>query len=101
MTLAVSLEQPQYVKALAMANKARFGHSRIKRDVKAGRLAITDALADPDAATLTVFDLLKAQRRWGPIRTVKFLAQIPISEKRLVRDLTERQKTLLAEACAR
>ena len=100
MAPVVSLEQPQHMVALAKAQQVRMAGVRIKRDLKAGRITIAQALVDPDAASLSVFDLLIARPRWGRKKAVNFLVRHQISETRRVRNLTARQRTMLTEACS-
>jgi hypothetical protein len=38
-----------------------------------------------------------SQRRWGQTRCRKFLAQIPMSEKKTIGSMTDRQRRTLAE----
>ena len=45
---------------------------------------------------MAVADLLMSQRRWGQTRCRKFLAQIPMSEKKTIGSMTERQRRTLA-----
>lgn len=99
MAPVVTPERPQHLKALDLANETRMAAVAIKRDLKAGRLTIAQALHDPRADCLTVLDLLMAQRRWGRQRAVKTLVPQFISETKRVRDLTDRQRRLLGEAC--
>ena len=49
-----------------------------------------------EAQSMAVGDLLMSQRRWGQTRCRKFLAQIPMSEKKTVGSLTDRQRRTLA-----
>jgi hypothetical protein len=45
---------------------------------------------------MAVADLLMSQRRWGQTRCRKFLAQIPMSEKKTIGSMTDRQRHTLA-----
>jgi len=45
---------------------------------------------------MAVADLLMSQRRWGQTRCRKFLAQIPMSEKKTIGSMTDRQRRTLA-----
>lgn len=94
-----TLDEPQHMKALAHANEVRFAAARLKRDVKAGRLTIPEALNDPRAQCLEVMDLLISQPRWGRHRVLTVLTPRFISETKRVRDLTDRQRDVLADAC--
>ena len=49
---------------------------------------------------MAVADLLMSQRRWGQTRCRKFLAQIPMSEKKTIGSMTERQRRTLAAMLA-
>ena len=49
---------------------------------------------------MAVADLLISQRRWGQTRCRRFLAQIPMSEKKTVGSMTERQRQTLAAMLA-
>lgn len=89
---------PQHMVALKRANEVRFGHCDLKRDILAGRVNVIAALTDPRAAgSLTVADLLCAQRRWGRTRARKFLQRVEVSESRRVDALTSRQRRLISK----
>ena len=45
---------------------------------------------------MAVADLLMSQHRWGQTRCRRFLTQIPMSEKKTIGSLTERQRRTLA-----
>ena len=47
---------------------------------------------------MTVAELLLSQRRWGATRCRKFLESVEISELKLIGDLTDRQRRVLAAA---
>jgi hypothetical protein len=49
-----------------------------------------------EARSMAVGELLMSQRRWGQIRCRKFLSLIPISEKKTIGAMTERQCRALA-----
>ncbi len=89
---------PQYMRALERANKVRLARAELKRKVAVGELDVGEViLACPwEAHSMAVADLLMSQRRWGQTRCRKFLAQIPMSEKKTVGSMTERQRCTLA-----
>lgn len=90
---------PQHMRALKRANEVRLGHSALKRDIHAGRVTVADALADPRVGgSITLADLLKAQRRWGTTRARKFLQRISIPENKRVDSLTARQRRLVVSS---
>jgi hypothetical protein len=53
-----------------------------------------------EAESMAVGDLLMSQRRWGQTRCRKFLAQVPMSEKKTVGSMTDRQRRTLAAMLA-
>ncbi len=48
-----------------------------------------------EARSMAVADLLMSQRRWGHTRCRKILAQFPMSEKKTVGSMTDRQRRAL------
>jgi hypothetical protein len=100
--------RPQYMLHLDRANVARLAAAALKRELAAGTMTVGEALADERSGPIMVLDLLAAQHRWGRWRAVRLLdameATYPanrISETKRVRELTARQKALLAAWCAR
>ena len=89
---------PQYMRALERANKVRLARAELKRKVSMDELdAAGVILSCPwEAHSMAVADLLMSQRRWGQTRCRKFLAQIPMSEKKTIGSMTERQRHTLA-----
>ncbi len=84
---------PQHLQAFAQANRVRVARAEVKRQLKAGEMSFEDALYHPMTQTMTVFDLLSAQHRWGRDRVLKVLAPFHISELKQVGALTDRQRT--------
>ena len=87
------------MRALERANQVRLARAELKRRVATGEINVTEVLLDCpwEADSMAVADLLTSQRRWGQTRCRKFLAQLPISEKKTVGSMTERQRhTLVA-----
>jgi hypothetical protein len=91
---------PQHLKALQQANKVRLARAELKRRVASGEMPAADVVLScpSEAETMTVADLLIAQRRWGRMRSRKVLALIPITEAKQVGTLTQRQALALAAA---
>jgi hypothetical protein len=89
---------PQYMRALERANKVRLARADLKRRVAIGELQVAEVILDCpwESASMAVADLLMSQRRWGQTRCRKFLAQIPMSEKKTIGSMTERQRRTLA-----
>jgi hypothetical protein len=86
------------MRALERANQVRLARAELKRKVATDEIDVADViLACPwEAHSMAVADLLMSQRRWGQTRCRKFLAQIPMSEKKTVGSMTERQRRTLA-----
>jgi hypothetical protein len=89
---------PQYMRALQRANEVRLARADLKRRVAFGKIAVADVIlfCPWEAQSMAVGDLLMSQPRWGQIRCRKFLSQIPISEKKAIGSMTERQCRALA-----
>ena len=49
-----------------------------------------------EAASMTISDLLTAQRRWGHTRCRRFLQGVPMSESKTVGSMTDRQRRAIA-----
>jgi hypothetical protein len=97
-TAMVSPVGPQYMRALERANKVRLARAELKRAVATGDIDAAEViLTCPwEAASMAVADLLMSQRRWGQTRCRKFLSSIPMSEKKTIGSMTERQRRTLA-----
>jgi hypothetical protein len=70
----------------------------LKRQIAAGDVSAAQTLVDPPAyaGSWTVAELLISQRNWGRATCEKFLARNGLSERKLIRELTARQRSLLA-----
>lgn len=93
---------PQHLRALARANEVRLARAELKRQVHAGEVSAADVILASawEAESMTVADLLMAQRRWGHTRCRTFLQRIPISETKTVGSMTERQRNAVAQLLA-
>jgi hypothetical protein len=89
---------PQYMRALERANQVRLARAELKRRVAMAEIDIAEViLGCPwEAESMAVADLLMSQRRWGQTRCRKFLSQIPMSEKKTIGSMTDRQRRTLA-----
>ena len=89
---------PQYMRALERANQVRLARAGLKRRIATGEIDIADVLLDCpwEADSMAIADLLMSQRRWGQTRCRKFLAQLPMSEKKTIGSMTDRQCRTLA-----
>jgi hypothetical protein len=97
-TATVAPASPQHLRALERANQVRLARAELKRRVALGQVDVAEVILECpwEAASMAVGDLLMSQRRWGQTRCRKFLAQIPMSEKKPIGSLTERQRSALA-----
>jgi hypothetical protein len=86
------------MRALERANQVRLARAELKRRVAMGLLDASEVILECpwEADSMAVADLLMSQRRWGQTRCRKFLAQIPMSEKKTIGSMTERQRHTLA-----
>jgi hypothetical protein len=89
---------PQYMRALERANEVRLARAELKRKVSIGEIDAAEVIMDCpwEARSMAVADLLMSQRRWGQTRCRKFLAQVPMSEKKTIGSMTDRQRRTLA-----
>jgi len=86
------------MRALERANEVRIARAELKRQVATGKLDAADIVLSPpwEAASMAVGDLLMSQRRWGQTRCRKLLAQIPMTERKTIGSMTDRQRRTLA-----
>ena len=97
-TVTIAPAGPQHMRALERANKVRLARAELKRRVAIGEVSVSEVILDCpwEAESMAVADLLMSQRRWGQTRCRKFLAQIPMSEKKTIGSMTDRQRRTLA-----
>ena len=97
-TVTVAPPGPQHMRALERANQVRLARAELKRRVAMGEVDVATVILECpwEADSMAVADLLMSQRRWGQTRCRKFLSQIPMSEKKTVGSMTERQRRTLA-----
>ena len=86
------------MRALARANQIRLARAELKRGVAAGKIDVAEVIVSCpwEANGMAVADLLISQRRWGETRCHNLLAQLPMSEKKTVGSMTDRQRRVLA-----
>jgi hypothetical protein len=86
------------MRALERANEVRVARAELKRRVASGELDVADVILHShwEANSMTVTELLMSQRRWGVSRCRKVLALLPISERKSVGSMTDRQRRRLA-----
>jgi hypothetical protein len=90
----------QCMEALARANKVRLARAALKRDISAGRRSITEVITDSpwEVESMSLGELLCAQRRWGRARSRKLLSSTALNEGKQVGTLTDRQRKILVAA---
>lgn len=89
---------PQHLRALQRANEVRLARAELKRRVSSGELSVSEVvLTVPwETASMTISDLLTAQRRWGHTRCRRFLQGVPMSESKTIGSMTDRQRHAIA-----
>jgi hypothetical protein len=97
-TAMIAPAGPQYMRALERANKVRLARAELKRRVATGAVEVADVILECpwETQSMAVADLLMSQRRWGQTRCRKFLSQVPMSEKKTIGSMTDRQRQTLA-----
>ncbi len=75
----------------------RLARADLKRRVALDEVAVAEVITDCpwEAQSMAIGDLLMSQRRWGQTRCRKFLSQVPMSEKKTIGSMTERQRRTL------
>ncbi len=71
MSVVATAERPQCMRALDHANEVRLARTAIRRGVAVGAVNVADVILNPPDCTLTMTlaELLGAQRRWGVQRS--------------------------------
>ena len=89
---------PQHMRALELANRVRLARAELKRKVADGEVSAAEIVLDCpwEAESMAIADLLTSQHRWGKTRCRRFLASVPMSEKKTIGSMTERQRRTLA-----
>ena len=97
-TATIAPAGQQHMRALARANQVRLARAALKRRVATGEIEAADVILDCpwEAQSMAVADLLMSQRLWGQTRCRTILAQLPMTEKKTVGSMTDRQRRLLA-----
>jgi hypothetical protein len=85
--------------ALQRANVIRVARAALRRAIHDGERRVADVVATcpPEAASMSVGELLVAQHRWGESRAQRILRRIPLSETKALGTLTLRQQNALVE----
>jgi hypothetical protein len=98
MNATAPIAPPQHIRALARANQVRLARAELKREVAFGKVDVARVIlyCPWEVESMAVSDLLISQHRWGETRCHKLLARLPISEKKTVGSMTDRQRHALA-----
>lgn len=83
---------------LARANEVRLAIAAIKCEITSGQLSFVAAVYDPRAQAMSVGALLDAVPRLGTRRVDAICSALMISPDRRIRELSMRQKGLVARA---
>lgn len=88
---------PQHMQALGRANDIRIRRSALKHEVSDGTRTASSVVLDPpeEALTMSIYDLLAAQNRWGRTRALRLLRVAQVKEGRQLGELTPRQRGVL------
>ena len=97
-TATVARAAPQNMRALARANQVRLARAELKLGVAFGEIDVAEVIVHCpwEAHSMAVADLLISQHRWGETRCHKLLTRLPVSEKKTVGSMTDRQRHALA-----
>jgi hypothetical protein len=88
----------QNMRALERANEVRMARAALKRKVALGEVDVAQVIlfCPWEARSMAVSKLLMSQRRWGISRCRNTLALLPISERKTLESMTDRQRHVLA-----
>jgi hypothetical protein len=88
------------MRSLSQANEIRLARAELKKQIARHELTAAHVLATmpPAATSWPIGQLLAAQPRWGSTRAADLLAAHHIGALRAARQLTERQRRVLATA---
>jgi hypothetical protein len=86
------------MRALDLANAVRTRRADLKRRVADGKLDAAEVIlrCPSEARTMVLQDLLVAQHTWGRVRARRLLSTVPISERKTIGSMTERQRRTVA-----
>ena len=91
--------QQQRMDALRRANDIRSERARLKEQLRAGDVVITQVLTDPPSCvhTAKVLDLLLAVPKYGRVKANRLLERCRVSPAKTVNGLTPRQRKELLD----
>lgn len=100
--VASASEDERSIRELHRVNEVRLARAELKRRIAGGTITVAEVIVTcpPEAASMTVGELLTSQRRWGAARSSRFLAAVGMPETRTVGELSHRQRSVLTAALA-
>lgn len=96
--------EKQHLNALAQANAVRLGRAQLKREVRAGSVAVADLIRRPpdvlrsDRNPVSVTQILSWQPRWGVKRARIFLNPLGVGPYTTPFDLTRTRAEQIVRA---
>lgn len=91
-------ERTQRLQALDRANRVRTVRAQLKREIASGEVTAAEAILvqrwELDGMSLS--KLLVSQRRWGDLRSLRFLAVLGMSATKTIGSMTDRQRIATA-----
>ncbi|MDP9188542.1 MAG: hypothetical protein M3O25_04765 [Actinomycetota bacterium] len=100
-TTGVEAPEPaQHMQALARANEVRLARAALKREIAAGSHSVLEVVLECpwQVRSMSVSELLSAQRRWGKARSRKLIQSAGLKETKELGSMTERQRRVLVHA---
>lgn len=94
----VALERTQRLQALDRANRVRTVRAQLKRDIASGGVTAAKVILAErrELDGMSLCELLMSQRRWGELRSLRFLALLGMSSTKTIGSMTERQRIATA-----
>jgi hypothetical protein len=95
----VTAAEQQRTSALRRANEIRIGQAQLKRQIHSGETTVAEVILDrpEEVASMRVSALIRAQKQWGEGRALRLMKAMGVSPPARCRNLTDRQRDLLAE----
>ena len=94
-------DRPGWRRALDRADAQKRRARMVRAELQAGVLTLSQALADPGVAGLTVGRVIQWLPRYGPHRADLLLQRVRINPARRCGQLTEHQRLVLEQAVRR
>ncbi len=97
MSAAPERSDEQRMEALGRANAIRSKRAKLKRDLRARRVRLTDLLLEPPAyiESAAAYDLLLAVPKYGRVKANRIFTQCRISPSKTIGGLSPRQRSEL------